>query len=144
MFYSDHFELIAGQDGKPVEKDVPLQPIKPGNTIILKNIFYETAKFDLEEKSRVELNKLAEFLKENPRVRIEISGHTDNVGKYRDNLLLSERRAQKVYEYLIRNGIDASRLSFKGYADTKPIATNETEEGRALNRRTEITILSVD
>lgn len=144
MFYSDHFELIAGQDGKPVEKDVPLQPIKPGNTIILKNIFYETAKFDLEEKSRVELNKLAEFLKENPRVKIEISGHTDNVGKYRDNLLLSERRAQKVYEYLIRNGIDASRLSFKGYADTKPIATNETEKGRALNRRTEITILSVD
>jgi outer membrane protein OmpA-like peptidoglycan-associated protein len=89
----------------------------------------------------VELNKLYKFLVDNAGLKIEISGHTDNVGTEQYNVELSEKRARSVYNYLIDKGIDPKRLSYEGYGESDPIATNETEEGRAKNRRTEIKIL---
>lgn len=144
LFFSENFSLQETDPHKTYEMQIPLQPIKTGESIILKNIFYQTAKYELEEKSAIELNKLLQFLQNNPRIKIEISGHTDNVGKRQDNLLLSEKRARTVYEYLLQHGISRERLSYKGYADTLPIADNSTEEGRAKNRRTEFKIIAIE
>lgn len=145
LFYSEHFSL---EKLKKIEKsfilDIPLKPIEIGTTIILKNIFYETDKFDLKPESEIELNKLVEFLKQNPKISIEISGHTDNVGSSEYNKNLSTNRAKTVYQYLISKGIAANRLKFAGYGFSKPIANNDTPEGRALNRRTEFKIISVN
>jgi outer membrane protein OmpA-like peptidoglycan-associated protein len=91
----------------------------------------------------VELKKLLDFLNTNPNVKVEIGGHTDNTGSKDLNIKLSENRAKSVYNYLIEHEIDMQRLSYKGYADTEPIATNETETGKALNRRTEFKITSI-
>nr|MBP6532478.1 OmpA family protein [Bacteroidia bacterium] len=145
IFYSDNFELKDAKSSKdPVLKDVPMKPIKAGQSIVLKNIFYETDKFDLKDESKTELTKLMDFLNKNPKVHFEISGHTDNVGSKPYNQTLSEKRAKTVYDYLIAAGIPASRLSSKGYGDTKPISDNTTDTGRSQNRRTEFLITSVD
>jgi len=120
---------------------VPLQPLKTGKKVILKNIFYETDSYLLLPKSEAELNKVIQFLEKNPGIRIEISGHTDNVGSPEYNQILSENRARSVYQYLVNHNIDPVRLVFKGYGLDKPIDTNESNEGRAQNRRTELKIL---
>ena len=143
MFYSGHFKIDASY---PVEKtyidlDVPLIPIKTGVKITLENIFYEFNSFVLLDQSKAELDRLVSFLKENSSVKILISGHTDNVGAADYNQKLSQNRAESVYKYLISKGINADRLQFKGFGTTVPVADNNTEEGRAKNRRTEITIL---
>ena len=91
--------------------------------------------------SETELDKVVQLLKENPTVKIQISGHTDKIGSDDDNLKLSQNRAKAVINYLTGKGIDSKRLSFKGYGATKPVADNETEEGRAQNRRTELMIV---
>ena len=103
----------------------------------------ETNHFELSPTSQTELDKLVILLTENPTLRIEISGHTDNVGKAEANLLLSDNRAQSVVEYLISKKIDPKRLTHKGYGLTKPIADNSTEEGRAQNRRTEMRVVGL-
>lgn len=145
LFYSDNFELKEQQSTKePFLKDVPLNPIKAGKSIVLKNIFFETDKYELKEESMVELKKLITFLTKNPKVKFEISGHTDNVGGKAYNQNLSERRAKSVYDYLVANGVAASRITSAGYGDTKPVAENTTAFGRAQNRRTEFTIVSVE
>jgi outer membrane protein OmpA-like peptidoglycan-associated protein len=82
------------------------------------------------------------LLKENPTLKIQINGHTDNVGKPADNLKLSNDRAQSVVKYLVTKGIDIKRLSFKGFGAVQPIASNTTEEGKAQNRRTELKVIS--
>jgi len=89
-----------------------------------------------------ELDRLVVLLNENPGIRIEISGHTDNIGKDADNKTLSESRAKSVVTYLRMKGIQESRLTYKGYGATRPVASNETEDGRALNRRTEMLVIS--
>lgn len=142
LFYSDHFSIKKDNSKKAFRKDVLMQPIKVGQKIILKNIFFETAKYDLKESSRTEVNKLASFLKSNPTINIEISGHTDNVGKHDDNLTLSENRAKAVLNFLIQLEIDPNRLKAIGYGDQQAIADNSTAEGRAKNRRTEFKIIS--
>ncbi len=141
LFYSDHCAL-KGESSyqKPFLKDIPLQPIKKGESVVLRNIFFDTDQFTLKPESRVELDRLAELLKKNAGIHIEIGGHTDNIGTRKHNETLSENRAKAVADYLVAKGIDVARLSFKGYADTIPIADNRTEEGRAQNRRTEFTI----
>ena len=123
---------------------MPLKPIKAGQSVVLRNIFYETDKYDLKDESHAELNKMIAFMKKNPKVKVEVSGHTDNTGSKPHNQELSENRAKAVVDYLVNNGVDKSRITFKGYADTKPIATNATEAGKAQNRRTEFTIVSVE
>lgn len=143
LFYSDNFSLKGVFEiTDPFIKDVPLNPIKPGEKIILRNIFYATDSYELIDKSVAELDKLTKFLENNPALKIEISGHTDNVGTNAYNLELSRKRAKSVVDYLTENGISNERLTYKGYGEEQPVDTNETEEGRANNRRTEIKIIS--
>ncbi len=141
MFYSENFSLKDQTNTNPLFLDVPLIPIADGATVVLKNIFFETAKFDLKAESTAELDKLVQFLQVNPKLRIEIGGHTDNQGKKQDNITLSNNRAKAVYDYLVANKIEAARLTYKGYADSKPIVDNLTEANRSKNRRTEFKII---
>lgn len=141
LFYSRHLEMKGGTLDKPFLFEVPLQPVVQGSRMILRNVFFETAKYDLKSQSFTELDKLVTFLKQNPGIRARIEGHTDNVGTEAYNLQLSENRARSVYEYLVSKGISANRLEYKGYGFSQPIADNETEEGRSLNRRTECSII---
>ena len=141
LFYSDHFSLTGYNSiMKPFKKDIPLQEIRLGETVVLKNIFFDTDKYILKDESKVELQRLIDLLRKNPRIHIEISGHTDNVGTPSYNAELSLNRAKAVFEYLVNNGIAPSRLSYAGYGISKPMDTNETEQGRANNRRTEFKI----
>lgn len=140
LFYSENFDLPKAADVKPFEKDVALSPIVEGSTTVLRNIFFETASYGLKKESEVELDKLVEFLKTNPTVKGEIAGHTDNVGDRKMNQVLSENRSRSVIKYLTEHGIEANRLSAKGYADTQPLVPNTSDENRAQNRRTEFRI----
>jgi outer membrane protein OmpA-like peptidoglycan-associated protein/Tol biopolymer transport system component len=141
LFHSENFKLnVLTNKNEPLIKDIPLQPVKEGEKVILKNVFFATASFDLEEKSKVELDKLVKFMNENLAVSIEISGHTDNIGDKKSNQLLSENRSKSVQKYLIEKGIAISRITAKGYGDNQPIADNSNDEGRAQNRRTEFKI----
>lgn len=143
LFYSEHFSLqdVKADAAHPYLMNIPLQPIDTGAMIVLKNIFYETDKYDLKPESHIELNKVISFLNTNPTVKIEISGHTDNTGSVQHNIVLSKNRAKSVYDYLIAHGISADRLTYKGYGQSVPIADNGTIEGRAQNRRTEMKII---
>jgi outer membrane protein OmpA-like peptidoglycan-associated protein len=142
LFYSENFSLkgIFHQDA-PLLKDIPLQPIEIGKSIVLKNVFYETGSYALKKESEIELNKVVQFLKVNPGIRIEISGYTDNVGETAYNQVLSENRARTIADYLIAASVNAQRIVFKGYGMNNPVTSNDTEEGRAQNRRTELKII---
>lgn len=144
MFYSDNFSLSnINKPGKPYLKDIPLRKVKEGETVVLKNIFFNTNSYDLLPESISELNKLINFMNYYPEMKIEVSGHTDNTGNLDINTKLSENRAKSVYDYLLKKNISAQRLEFKGYADTKPIASNATADGKSQNRRTEFKIVSL-
>ena len=141
LFYSGNFFVKDSTDKtKPYLKDVPLQPIALDSVQPLKNVFFETDKYELKPESKAELNKLVAFLNSNKTLKIELRGHTDNVGDKKKNLILSDNRAKTVMEYLITNGIAKERLSFKGFGDTKPVVANDTDEHRQMNRRTEYKI----
>ncbi len=142
LFFSESYDVKPNDSLRPFLVDIPLQPIEVGGSVVLKNVYFNTDKFDLLNDSKAELNKLAELLRANPSMKIELGGHTDNVGNKTYNQKLSENRAKAVFDYLVSQGISASRLSYKGYGDTQPIADNSTEEGRALNRRTEFKVTS--
>jgi outer membrane protein OmpA-like peptidoglycan-associated protein len=145
LFYSDHFEIQTAADANHAyQLMINLNPVKQGNSIALNNIFFDSNSATLKPESKTELIKLIAFLKQNNTIKIEVGGHTDSVGDDKANLLLSEKRAKSVLDYLANAGIDAARLRSNGYGESKPIATNDTEEGKAKNRRTEITILSVN
>ena len=142
MFYSMHFSAGQGKDRfKPEIIAVELQPFAIGQTMILHNIFFDTDQHTLRPESRVELNKLIGFLLANTNLKTEIGGHTDNEGSDEYNLQLSDARAKSVYEYIVAHGIAASRLTYHGYGETQPTATNTTAEGKATNRRTEFKII---
>jgi OmpA-OmpF porin, OOP family len=123
------------------EDDLTLIKLEVGKVIRLKNIYFDTDKADLLPRSNVELNKLSSIMLENPTLEIEIIGHTDNVGTADYNLTLSRRRSAQVREFLIENGVDPMRMITTGFGQTQPISTNETEEGRQMNRRVECRIL---
>ncbi|PLX14496.1 MAG: hypothetical protein C0597_09950 [Marinilabiliales bacterium] len=125
-----------------VTANFQLDKIDVGAKMILNNIFFETNKATIKEESTAELERVAKLLKENPTIRLEISGHTDNVGSYRANQKLSESRAKSVVDYLIQQGVAAGRLEYKGYSFNQPVADNNTAEGRARNRRVEFKVLS--
>jgi len=141
MFYSEHYNLHQDSLMKPMELNIPLQPIETGGTVILENVFFDTDKYTLKDESRVELQKLIDFMTFNKEVKIQISGHTDNTGDKQKNIILSENRAKAVTEYLISKGIIKDRLSYKGYGDSKPLVPNDSEKHKAMNRRTEFMIL---
>lgn len=143
LFYSHHFALDAVSGlYDPVLLDIYLKPIGQGQSAILKNVFFAYNSYELENVSRVELNRLVDFMNSNPGVELEISGHTDNTGSEEYNQILSANRAKAVFDYLIKEGVKSERLSFKGMAEKYPIDTNETPEGRANNRRTEFKIVN--
>ncbi|WP_374948168.1 OmpA family protein [Mucilaginibacter sp.] len=142
LFYSDNFSLIGHDVKNAFNINVSLSPIEVGGKVVLKNIFFDTNKFDLKPESIAELGKLVEFLQLNKAVRIEISGYTDDVGNDQSNQLLSENRAKAVYSYLTSHAINAGRLIYKGYGKSEPIAPNTTDENRSKNRRTEFKIVS--
>ncbi len=143
LFYSENFSLTdIKTEIDPFIKNIPLQAIEIGESIVLKNVFFDTDKYILKDESIVELNKLLDFLNKYKAIIIEISGHTDNQGKAEHNKTLSENRAKAVYDYLVKLQIPENRLSYKGYGDTRPLVSNEDEAGRAVNRRTEIKIIS--
>jgi len=126
----------------PVQIDVEVKPIQKGREYTLKEINFETDKYDLNKQAKFIIEEFAEFLRDHPHLNVEVQGHTDNIGGPEYNLFLSDDRAKAVYDYLIEIGIPKSRVRYKGYGLTKPIASNATEEGRARNRRTAFFIVN--
>ena len=142
LFVSENFPLSQKQPDSTYNIDIALQPLASNALIVLHNIFFDVNKYDLKNASQVELDRIVQLLKENATLKIEIIGHTDNVGKSSDNLKLSASRAQSVVAYLAARGIDPGRLIAKGLGDTQPVASNNTEAGRSQNRRTELKVIS--
>ncbi|KAA9356900.1 OmpA family protein [Larkinella humicola] len=146
LFKSLSFDFTRKREGEGLTMSVPLEPIKPSEggapaRETLNNLFFETGRYDLADKSRTELDRLVKFLEVNPTVNIEVSGHTDNQGGTATNLELSKKRAQSVVSYLAKAGVAPNRIKSAGYGETKPIAPNTTDENRKLNRRIEWRIL---
>ncbi len=142
LFYSKNFSLATQTADRAFVLNVELIPIEVGERVKLENVFFDYDSYQLDDKSYVELNKVAEFLKENPTVKISLEGHTDDQGSAGYNKELSDKRARSVQDYLTGKGIAKERLSYKGYGAEEPLTTNDTEEGRALNRRTEMKVTS--
>lgn len=142
LFFSENFPLSKKDPDSTYYIEIPLQPLEANATIVLNNIFFDTKMFDIKPESTTELDNLVQLLKDNPTLKIQISGHTDNVGKAEDNLVLSENRAKAVVTYLTTKGIAPARLTSKGFGASQPVAPNTTEEGRARNRRTELQVIS--
>jgi outer membrane protein OmpA-like peptidoglycan-associated protein len=138
---SENLNLKKTNRYEEQKKDLRLAPIESGNEIRLNNLFFATGKADLNDDSRLELEKLISFLETNPEMRIEINGHTDNVGNEDANQKLSEDRARAVVVYLLTKGIDPNRLSSRGYGESRPVSSNSTTAGKAQNRRVTFRIL---
>jgi outer membrane protein OmpA-like peptidoglycan-associated protein/tetratricopeptide (TPR) repeat protein len=142
LFHSENFDLSGKVPDSTYTIDIGLQPIEANASIVLKNVFFDSKKTELKTESITELDNVVRLMNDNPNLKVLISGYTDNVGTPSDNLRLSTGRAVAVVNYLASKGIKNDRLSFKGFGETKPIADNNTEAGRALNRRTELSVLS--
>lgn len=140
---SDNIDLSTVLDYKELTKNLYLVPIAKGQVARINNIFFETGKSDLKPESFNELNRLVDLLQKREKLEIELGGHTDNVGSDEINVNLSAQRALSVQTYLLAKGIYALRIKSAGYGKTKPETTNDTEEGRAINRRVEFTILNL-
>ncbi|HYJ63273.1 MAG TPA: OmpA family protein [Parafilimonas sp.] len=140
LFYSDVFNLADKPSDSTYEKNIALEPVELNATVRMKNIQFTSNSFQLQPVSMIELNKLMQLMNDNPSVKIQINGYTDNVGNDADNVKLSENRSKAVVDFLISKGIDAKRMTWKGFGEAQPIADNATEEGRAFNRRTEFVI----
>lgn len=143
LFYSNLYELSKEKSDSTYTKDIPLQPIQLNAAVTFKNVQFAINSFELLPVSKIELDKLLQVLNENPTLKLEIKGHTDNIGKQEDNIKLSSSRAKSVVDYLVSKGINAARLTHKGFGATQPIADNNTEEGKAKNRRTEFVIVGM-
>ena len=140
LFSSENFFLPNNSEFKEFVKNIDLKRAVSGAKLVLRNIFFDTDKSDLRKESNAELGKLVKLMQEQPALKLEISGHTDNVGSEEHNQKLSVDRAQAVVNYLTKRGVAKSRLEAKGYAFNRPVGTNDTEDGRQLNRRTEIEV----
>jgi outer membrane protein OmpA-like peptidoglycan-associated protein len=140
LFYSELYALSKKEADSVYKKDITLKPVKLNESFVFNNILFESNSYALPENGLAELSQLIQVLNDNPTLKVEISGHTDNIGNAKDNLTLSTNRAKSIVDYLISKGIHTERLSYKGYGDTKPVADNNTETGRAKNRRTSFTI----
>lgn len=142
LFFSENYNMSGTSPDSVFTADIPLEPIEANAKVILKNVFFDTKKTDLKPESITELDNVVRLMNENPKMKILISGYTDNVGQPEDNLKLSTGRTVSVVNYLLSKGINNSRLSFKGFGEKNPVADNDSKEGRALNRRTELSVVS--
>jgi len=142
LFHSENLIIPPTTSVLEIYMDMLLHKVKVGSKIILKNIFFDFDKTTLRPTSTAELDRLTKMLNDIPTLKIEISGHTDNIGSNEYNENLSEGRAKAVVDYLIDKGIDRERLTFAGYGESQPIESNDTEKGRQMNRRTEFEVLS--
>ena len=143
LFKSVSFEYSEMDNIDPIKMDIYLDPIIEGITVKLNNIYFKTGKWTLLPKSKVELNKLFQLMKTNPGLKIELGGHTDNVGPDQSNNKLSLNRVKSVIDYLKGKGIPSTRMVGKGHGALKPIADNNTTKGRKENRRVEFTVLNI-
>lgn len=137
---NENIDLNILDEYKEIRKDLLLVPIEIGQKVRLNNIFFEYNKYELLEESFAELERVKKFLLEHPDIKITIEGHTDNIGSLSYNMQLSLARAKAVRDWFIKNGIDEKRLKYKGYGPKKPIAQNDTEDGRSQNRRVEFVL----
>jgi outer membrane protein OmpA-like peptidoglycan-associated protein len=142
LFHSGRFALQGLDTVQYFNQDIAMQPLAAGANITLRNILFETGKHELLPASFVELDRVVVLLQENAALKVQINGHTDNIGQPQDNQLLSENRAKSVVDFLVSRGIQPTRLSYKGFGATAPVADNATEQGRSLNRRTEMLVVS--
>ncbi len=143
LFYSKIYDLKDKMADSIYHENIYLEPLTLNASLVLKNIQFDINEYKIKESSKVELDKVIQLLQQNPEIHISVCGHTDNVGNAADNLLLSSNRAKAVMEYFISKGIASNRLQFKGFGATKPIADNNSDLGRAINRRTEIQIIAL-
>lgn len=142
LFHSENFNIPASSDFNMVDKVIELKNIKVGSKIALRNVFFATGKADVTPESFPELDRLVKLMNDVPGLKVEVSGHTDNQGSDQLNTTLSQSRAEAVMEYLVKKGIAQGRLVAKGYGPSRPVASNETAEGRQENRRTELEIIA--
>jgi outer membrane protein OmpA-like peptidoglycan-associated protein len=140
LFHSENFDLPAGAAFAEVVKDIPLKKLEVGTVIVLRNIFFDTGKATLRPESTAELERLQKLLTETPALKLEMAGHTDDVGEAARNQELSQRRAQAVVAYLTQHGIATTRLTAAGYGETQPVVPNTNKLNRQLNRRTEFKV----
>lgn len=144
LFYSENFTLEGKHTAsEPFIKKIILNPVKVGEKMQLANVFFEIDSWEVKNESLTELNNLASLLTENKNLIVEIGGYTDSTGTEKYNLVLSEKRALSVVNYLIKKGIPTERLKYKGYGNTSRLGNNVTIEGRKLNRRTEVKIIDM-
>ncbi|HSI91696.1 MAG TPA: OmpA family protein [Adhaeribacter sp.] len=141
LLKSMNFDYINKKDFNPLTLDIYLDQAKAGSSIVLNNIFFGSAKYNLEPKSKTELKKLIAFLRRNPAIKVEISGHTDDIGTDQSNQELSEKRARAVADFLTNNGVPRDRIRSAGYGESKPAVPNSSEANRQQNRRIEFKIL---
>jgi len=141
LFLSEHFSTPESDTSLSVDKIFEMEAVLAGNRLILNNVFFDFDQSELKSKSYNELEKLYQLLTDNEKIGIQIGGHTDNVGDEVYNQKLSEDRAKVVLQYLVNKGISSERLDYKGFGSSRPVADNNTEAGRAQNRRTEVQIL---
>lgn len=142
LFHSGRFALQVLDTVQYFNQDIAMQSLAAGANITLRNILFETGKYELLPASFAELERVVVLLQENASLQVQINGHTDNVGQPQDNQWLSENRAKAVVEFLVSKGIQPTRLSYKGFGASVPVADNATEQGRSLNRRTEMLVVS--
>lgn len=141
LFTSENLSIPADSKAQEITKNQFLTPISKGEKVTLNNIFFDTGKSTLKPQSILELNRVVALMRTNPRLKIQINGHTDNQGNEKDNLVLSEERCKSVMNYLVKENISQDRIKTKGFGQSQPISDNSTEEGRKLNRRIEFEIL---
>jgi outer membrane protein OmpA-like peptidoglycan-associated protein/tetratricopeptide (TPR) repeat protein len=142
LYFLDILDLMGQNNDQQVVQDFYLKKIEVGTKVVLKNIYFQTGKAILRPESYDALDQVFRFLENNPGMKLEISGHTDNTGSLRINQKLSRERAKAVVDYLVGRGIPQEMLVYEGYADSQPVAPNDTPEGRERNRRVEFKVLS--
>lgn len=142
LFNSINFNVPAFSEMQEIDTHIIMEKAEVGSKVVLKNIFFDTGKADLKQESVNELENIRKLLEKNPALKVQINGHTDNVGEATYNKSLSLKRARSVVDYLIRNGIDVNRLAAIGFGEERPLVSNDDETGgREINRRTEIEII---
>lgn len=141
LLKSISFDYTTKKDFNPLTLDIYLDPIAKGASVVLNNLFFATGKYQLEKKSKTELDKIIGFMTVNNQIQIEISGHTDDVGNDKSNQELSNKRASSVYTYLVEHGVNKGRIRYAGYGESRPLKPNTSEENRQQNRRIELRIL---